>query len=156
MNVYIEKSIIIMIGICKEVIKKVVIKKVVIGKIVCLTFMFAFIFLIGIVSADRIKTPVDMDNISPELIYFDYSINHKKVTFSFEIAEDNLKKVYYRDVAECRRTYIKYNTLCTRLSSDGKCFAVRDLCVGKHTMEIIIVDKAKNEFITDSFEFEIE
>ena len=50
----------------------------------------------------------------------------------FEIEEDNFKEVYYRDVAECNRKFIKYDTLCRRISSSGKCFAVRDLCIGEH------------------------
>ncbi len=109
----------------------------------------------NVFASDVIRVPVDLDKEAPVLVAFDYSIIHKKITFNFEVEEDNFKEIYYRDVAECNRKYIKYNTLCKRLSSSGKCFAVRDLCVGEHHMQITIVDKAKNIFRTESFHFSI-
>jgi len=132
-------------------------KKVVMRKFV---FIFGMLFVLGIIgsvfASDVIKVPVNLDNEAPVLVSFDYSINHKKVTFNFDIEEDNFKELFYRDVAECGgRVFIKYNTLCRRLSFDGKCFAVRDFCVGEHHMQITIFDKAKNSFKTESFDFSI-
>lgn len=130
-------------------------KKVVIKKVIFVWSIFLFLIFIGEVFALGNKVLVDIDKKAPNLVDFDYSINHRKVNFSFVIEEDNFKQIYYRDVAECSRRFIKYNVLCKRLFSDGSCFSVRDLCAGKHKMQITIVDKAGNSFTTPPFEFVI-
>lgn len=131
-------------------------EKVVIKKFV---FIFGMLFVLGflgnVFALNGIKVPVDLDDEAPVLVAFDYSIIHKKVTFNFEVQEDNFKEIYYRDFAECNRKYIRYNTLCRRLFSSGECFAVRDFCVGEHHMQITVLDKAGNMFRTNSFDFSI-
>ena len=120
-----------------------------------ISMLFVLSFIGGVFALNGIRVPVDIDDERPVLVDFDYSINHKKVTFNFEVEEDNFKQIFYRDVAECSRRYIKYDTLCKRLSSNGKCFAVRDLCIGEHHMQITVVDKAGNIFVGEPFEFSI-
>jgi hypothetical protein len=132
-------------------------KKVVMKKLVFVIFIvFLLINICGIFALSGIKVPVDNDKNAPELINFDYSIDHRKVTFSFIVDEDNFKQIFYRDVAECRRKIIKYDVLCRRLNPDGECFAVRDLCPGKHHMQITIVDRAGNIFTGKPFDFSID
>ena len=131
-------------------------KKVVIKKFILVGLLLALNIVASVAALNGIRTPIDIDKTSPILVDFDYSINHRKVTFNFIVEEDNFKEIYYRDVANCNRKFIKYNTLCKRLSSKGTCFAVRDLCAGEHSMHITIVDKAKNTFRTEVFEFNIE
>ena len=130
-------------------------EKVVMKKNIFIFLLVVLCLITNVFALNGIKVPADLDREPPVLIDFDYSINHKKVTFNFEVQEDNFKEIYYRDFAECNRKYIKYDTLCRRLSSNGKCFAVRDLCIGENHMQITIVDKSKNIFRTDIFDFSI-
>lgn len=94
----------------------------------------------GNIVASR-KRLITADTSKPVLHHFEYQVERRRVSFVFEIEEDNFKSVLYKDDSEIRPVW---RPLCTR-AENGRCFSKKSMTPGSHLIDILIEDKAGNE-----------
>ena len=83
---------------------------------------------------------VKVDEISPVLNSFNYTLKGGRIHLIFNVSETNFHKIVYLDSAG--RTN-RENTLCSILRN-GLCIRNPNLTEGEHELEFRIYDKAKN------------
>ncbi|MFH1710717.1 MAG: hypothetical protein ABH840_00225 [Nanoarchaeota archaeon] len=85
-----------------------------------------------------VKVDLTEPNVTPT-----HTIEGKKVTFFFEVIEDNFDKIKFIDYKERRPVW---RTLCSNLQV-GRCYTFRNFAYGVHNLTIIATDKAKNSWV---------
>lgn len=83
---------------------------------------------------------VIVDTISPVLNDVHYKINGRKVSFVFNITENNFDKVSYYDTND---NTARMKTLCYRLMN-GVCEVTKIFSYGNHNLTISVLDDAGN------------
>lgn len=81
-----------------------------------------------------------VDSQNPEINFFNYFIDDKKVEFTFEIEEENFESIQYIENLENNP---RLRNLCTRLE-DGICSVRKTFSYGEHHLNIFVWDKAGN------------
>lgn len=80
-----------------------------------------------------------VDQTSPVINSFDYSINRRNVEFDFDVDEENFDKIIYSDLT----ANSSEKTLCSKLKN-GQCHVKRTFKIGEHNLQIKVLDKAGN------------
>ena len=83
---------------------------------------------------------INVDTDAPNVISQNYTINKRRVRFSFEIEEEDFRKIVFRDNSARRPKWIR---LCSRLSV-GSCIKTKTLRSGVHDIDIRAYDRAGN------------
>jgi len=97
-------------------------------------------------SVESRKRKVKVDTTLPELVSFDWELQrNNRVSFVFEVKEDNFKEITYIDKSELEP---KWKRLCSSIR-DGSCNKKVRFSSGSHILDIKMSDKAGNSiFIT--------
>ena len=83
---------------------------------------------------------INVDTDAPNVVSQNYTINKRRVKFSFEIEEEDFRKIVFRDNSARRPKWIR---LCSRLSV-GSCIKTKTLRSGVHDIDIRAYDRAGN------------
>jgi len=81
-----------------------------------------------------------VDTIAPVVTQFHYTINKRRVMFSFDVVEANFKQITYTDLNEKNPRDFR---LCTRLK-EGSCEKSASFRNGEHNLTFTIMDEAEN------------
>ena len=81
-----------------------------------------------------------VDTTNPFINSWNYSINQRKVEFTFNITEKNFDYISYTDLSDLNPRERK---LCSRLKNNV-CEVKRDFVIGNHNLTINILDEAGN------------
>ena len=83
---------------------------------------------------------VDVDTDKPNVLSKSYSIEGNRVSFNFQIEEENFDKIILRDNSDRIPKWIR---LCSRLSL-GSCIKTKNFKDGIHNIDIKVYDHAEN------------
>ncbi|MEK6862264.1 MAG: hypothetical protein AABY07_09955, partial [Nanoarchaeota archaeon] len=86
----------------------------------------------------------------PEINSFSHEIDRRRVTFIFDITEDNFDEINYIDYSD---TKPRERRLCSRLR-DGICEIRKTFSRGEHNLTFTILDEAGNS-VQESLVFTI-
>jgi len=100
------------------------------------------------------KSRIKVDTSPPELIFINTRIDDRKVTFIFDVIEENFEEITYTDSNDCGLLPKPSRALCRRLDN-GRCVVTRRFCTGSHNLNITISDKAGNKLINNTEAFTI-
>lgn len=95
---------------------------------------------------------VMVDTKKPEVNSFNYNFDRRRIEMIFNISEENLLGIYYKDIINGDESRLRYRRLCSRLR-DGVCKIRRSFRTGDHVVEIKIIDKAGNSAENINLEF---
>jgi len=102
-----------------------------------------YLFIVEDVAGNRVESKprrVHVDTTSPEISYFDYSIDGRRVEFTMDVTELNFDEINYIDWED---RWPKERKLCSRLKN-GICEAKKTFRIGDHSLTITVLDKAGN------------
>ena len=91
-------------------------------------------------SHENKPTILQVDTTFPVINFFDYNIDGKYVTFTFNITEINFDEVEYIDWVDTRP---RWRRLCSRLK-EGICEKRKSFRTGFHNIDLQVVDEAGN------------
>jgi hypothetical protein len=93
-----------------------------------------------------------VDLSPPEIDFFNYTINNRKVDFILKITEPNFDEIRYMDA---NGRFLRERALCSRLDENGICKKSVIFTRGEHDLTIIALDEAGNRAEIKGVEFEI-
>ena len=95
------------------------------------------------------KTKIKIDTEPPIIKEFINITEGHRVRFIFEVKEENLDKIYYKDDSSCGPVFTPSGLLCSRLR-DNRCDVTKNFCLGYHNLTIFLADKAGNSAIQNT------
>jgi hypothetical protein len=95
------------------------------------------------------KVDIKVDTTLPEELYSGFTVNKRRVSFVFDIFEENFKEISYFDEEEINPSWQR---LCSSLR-DGLCSKSKTFRPGDHTLKILVEDEAGNTIEFEPIQF---
>jgi len=113
-------------------------------------YWFDLVDIAGNSDESRVRT-LDVDVVDPEILFSGFEVNKRRVSFTYQIDEDNFDKILYMDNNATRP---RFRTLCSRLDEDGICKKRTSFKTGEHYLTVRVQDDAGN-FVEEEVGFVI-